>query len=174
MKKSYHHCSMSIFFVGTTFFITHMHKTIRLTIRYWSILVKFRGIWEFWRFYGILHKNWQCWSNVIIPRSDTSQIFTSELYFFSLSWRLRLAQFSDLLRVTLLLTKSSSFCVTNTFQSISRAIAVWSGKQQTSKWLKKQLKWISRCSILKWNVSVFVKRQACRVLSLCYKLRITL
>ena len=75
------------FFVGTTFFNTHMHKTIRLTIRYWSILVYFRGIWEFWRFYGILHKNWQCWSDVIIARSDTSQIFTSELYFFSLSWR---------------------------------------------------------------------------------------
>ena len=30
-----------------------------------------KGIWEFCRFYGILYKNWQCWSNVIIPTSDT-------------------------------------------------------------------------------------------------------
>ena len=89
--------SVDIFFFRTTFFNTHMHKTIRLTIRYWSILVIFRGIWEFWRFYGILHKNWQCGSDVIIARSDTSQIFTSELYFISLSWCLRLVQFSDVL-----------------------------------------------------------------------------
>ena len=167
MKKSYHHCSNSIIFVGTTFFITHMHKTIRLTIRYWSILVKFRGIWEFWIFYGILHKNWQCWSNVIIPRSDTSQIFTSELYFFSLSWRLRLDQFSDLLWVTLLLTNHPHFVWQTHFSQFLGLLPSDLASNRLASGKKNQLKWISRCSILKWNVSVFVKRQACRVLSLC-------
>ena len=54
MKKSYHHCSMSIFFVGTTFFITHMHKTIRLTIIYdpsWSSLEEFGSFEDFTAFY---------------------------------------------------------------------------------------------------------------------------
>ena len=54
MKKSYHHCSMSIFFVGTTFFITHMHKTIRLTIRYdpsCSSLEEFGSFEDFTAFY---------------------------------------------------------------------------------------------------------------------------
>ena len=148
-KNWYHHCYSVDDFVGTTFFNTHMHKTFTsrksLTIfdPSWSSLEEF----EFWRFYGILHKNWQCWSDVILPWSDTSQIFTSELYFFSV---MALAACRILWPLTflipvhlLLLKKPSSFCVTNTFQSISRAIAVWSGKQQTSKWLKKQLKWIS-------------------------------
>ena len=64
------------------------------------------------------------------------------------------------------LLKPSSFCVTNTFQSISQAIAVWSGKQQTGEWLK-MTKMDLPCS----RCFCFCQLHAFRVLSLSYKLQ---
>ena len=101
-----------------------MHKTIRLTIRYdpsWSSLEEFGSFEDFTAFYIKIDN---ADPMLLYPDQTPAKYLHLSCIFFSLSWRLRLVQFSDLLRVTLLLTKSSSFCVTNTFQSISRAIAV--------------------------------------------------
>ena len=105
---------MLIFLCQNFFFNTHI-CTKHLGVENQTHHIDPSGIWEFWRFNGILHKNWQCWSNIIkIPRSDTSQIFTSELYFFSLSSCHGACPFSALLShssPSFAPHKPSSFCV---------------------------------------------------------------
>ena len=166
MKKSYHHCSMSIFLSELLIFNTHMHNTFR-SIKSdsppwipasWSSLVEFGNVEDCSAFY------------IKIDNVDPMLLFDLDqtpAKYLHLSRScspsfLDLFQFSDLhSNNPFLVTSPSSLCLTNTFRSISQAIADPLAKKRTSKWLKRRAKCFSVS--VPCDISIL---QAFRVLSL--------
>ena len=143
MKKSYHHCHMSIFLSELLIFSTHMHNTFR-SIKSdsppclpasWSSLEEFGNFEDCTAFYikidnadpMLLLDLDQTPAKYLHLRRSCSPAF------------LDLFQFSDLhSNNPFLVTSPFSLCLTNTFQSISQAIADPLAKKWTSKWLKNE------------------------------------
>ena len=146
MKKSYHHCSMSIFLSELLIFNTHMHNTFR-SIKSdsppclpasWSSLEEFGNFEDCTAFY------------IKMDNADPMILYLDQTpaKYLHLSRNcsafLDLVQFSDLhSNNPFLVTSPSSLCLTNTFQSISQAIADPLAKKRTSEWLKKRAKCLS-------------------------------
>ena len=137
MKKSYHHCSMSIFLSELLIFNTHMHNTFR-SIKSdsppclpasWSSLEEFGNFEDCTAFY------------IKIDNADPMLLLDLDqtpAKYLHLS-RSCSPAFLDLFQFSIpfLVTSPSSLCLINTFQSISQAIADPLAKKRTSEWLKK-------------------------------------
>ena len=136
---------MSIFLSELLIFNTHMHNTFR-SIKSdsppclpasWSSLEEFGNFEDCTAFY------------IKIDNADPMWLFDLDqtpAKYLHLSRScsptfLDLFQFSDLhSNNPFLVTRPSSLCLTNTFQSISQAIADPLAKKRTSEWLKKTSK----------------------------------
>ena len=125
-------------FSGTTFFNTHMHK---LTKHLWvenptdHIDQSWSSLEEFWNFedFTALYIKIDIAVPILLYLDQTPAKYLHLSCTFSPchgACGLSNSLISSHIPVhLLLLTKPSSFCVTNTFQSHSQAVAVWSGKQ---------------------------------------------
>ena len=134
MKKSYHHCSMSIFLSELLIFNTHMHNTFR-SIKSdsppclpasWSSVEENGNFEDCTAFYKKIDNAEPMLDQTpasCIPRPVPVLYLHSNNHF--------------------LVTSPSSLFLTNTFQSISQAIADPLPKKRTSEWLKKWAKCFS-------------------------------